>query len=202
MTSEHPVAEMVTIVVPTIPSRWAMLDQALKSIEAQTVWPARVITEHDPDRTGSAATRNRALAKVKTEFVLWLDDDDVLMPNAVQLLVEAQQANAADVVSGPAWIPQLPWHAEPTAPLEPGWILPADVQARSRLTVTSLMRTALVRSVGGFVRRHDPGTSLDLDDYGLYYALAEAGATFYRIPETVFIWNVHGANTSGRGDRW
>jgi hypothetical protein len=37
-----------------------------------------------------------------------------------------------------------------------------------------------------------------LDDYGFYCALAEAGATFFRVPETVLVWNVHGKNSSGR----
>lgn len=192
----------VTVVIPTIPPRHEMYRLAVDSVHAQTVLPKVGLTEFDSDRTGSAATRNRALEKVRTGWVLWLDDDDQLMPNAIQLLAEAQEATGADVVSGAAWIPQLAGHAEPTEPIAPGWI-PADVvQERSRLTVTALMRTELVRAVGGFERRRCPATGMDLDDYGLYWKLAEAGATFYRIPETVFVWNVHGANTSGRGDRW
>ena len=192
----------VTVVIPTIPPRHEMYRRAVESVHAQTLLPAMGVTEFDTDRTGSASTRNRALEKVSTEWVLWLDDDDQLMPHAVQLLVEAQRATGADVVSGSAWIPQLPGHTEPTEPIEPGWI-PADlVQERSRLTVTALMRTELVRAVGGFERRRDPGTGMDLDDYGLYWKLAGHGASFWRIPETVFVWNHHGRNTSGRPDRW
>ena len=191
----------VTIVIPTIPPRHDMRQRAVDSVRHQTLAPKMVLVEYDADRTGSAATRNRALEKVTTEWVLWLDDDDILMPNAIQLLVEAQRATCADVVSGSAWIPQLPGHAEPTEPVPPGWIPAGVVQARSRLTVTSLMPTELVRKVGGFERRHDPGTGMDLDDYGLYWKLADVGATFYRIPETVFVWNIHGANTSGQPDR-
>lgn len=192
----------VTVVIPTIAPRHEMFQRAVDSVRQQTLAPKMGVAEFDADRTGSAATRNRALAKVETEFVLWLDDDDQLMPHAVQLLVEAQQATGADVVSGAAWIPQLAGHAEPTKPTPPGWVPAEVVQERSRLTVTALMRTELVRAVGGFERRRCPATDMELDDYGLYWKLAEAGATFWRIPETVFVWNVHGANTSGRGDRW
>jgi GT2 family glycosyltransferase len=193
----------VTVATPHIPVRSGdMLGTSAASAMNQTLKPRWHRVEIDEDHTGSAATRNRLLAKVTTEWVLWLDDDDMLMPNAVQLLVEAQKRTGADVVSGAAWIPQTADHGEPVRTPTPGWIPPDFVQERSRLHVSSLMRAELVRQVGGFESRADPGTGMELDDYGLYWKLAEHGATFYRIPETVLIWNVHGANTSGRGDGW
>lgn len=192
----------VTVVIPTIPPRRDIRLRAEQSVNQQTVRRACLLIQHDDDREGSAATRNRALARVETEWVLWLDDDDLLMPNAIQLLTEAQKRTGADIVSGSAWIPQTADHREPTSPIEPGWLSPEFVTERSRLTVTSLMRTEMVRAVGGFEFRADPGTGMALDDFGLYVRLAAAGATFWRIPETVFIWNIHGANTSGRSDRW
>lgn len=178
-----------------------MLERAVASVVAQTV-PAAVLIEPDTGRTGSAATRNRALARVVTDAVLFLDDDDVLMPNAVQVLTEAQQETGADVVSGAAWIPQRPGHREPVATPPPGWIAPETVTARSVLHVSSLVRTSLARQARGFQFRQDPGTGMMLDDYGWYCALAEAGATFWRVPETVLIWNVHGKNTSGSAANW
>jgi hypothetical protein len=187
----------VTVVIATIPPRAAMLKRAVASVAAQTA-TASVLVEADPDRTGSEATRNRALAKVATEWALFLDDDDQLMPNAVQLLTEAQQATGADVVSGAAWIPQRSDQGEPVQVPGAGWIRPGMVTARSVLHVTSLVRVSLAREAGGFVFRRDPGTRMMLDDYGFYCALADAGAKFWRIPETVLIWNVHGANTSGK----
>lgn len=186
----------VTVVIPTIPPRASMLERAIASVTAQTV-PAALVIEADDDRTGSAATRNRALARVETEWLICLDDDDQLMPNAVQVLTEAQAATGADVVSGAAWIPQSPGHREPVATPAPGWIPPDAVMARSVLHVTSLVRASLARAAG-FTRAHDPGTGMDLDDYGFYRALAAAGASFWRVPETVLIWHHHGANTSGK----
>src|ERR1700734_826097 len=82
----------VTIVIPTIPPRASMLKRAVASVDAQTKILAGLIIEADPEHTGSAATRNRALARVETEWVLFLDDDDQLMPNALQVLTEAQEA--------------------------------------------------------------------------------------------------------------
>ena len=187
----------VTIVIPTIPPRTALLERAVASVMAQTVMPALVI-ETDEHRTGSAETRNRALQRVQTEAVLFCDDDDQLMPWAVQVLTEAQEETGADVVSGGAWITQVPGHREPVQPPAPGWIDPAWVTARSRLNVSSLVRTEQARRAGGFSFRRDPGTGAMLDDYGFYCALADAGATFWRVPEVVLIWHVAGQNLSGK----
>ena len=191
----------VTVVIPTIPPRAALLERAVASVTAQTVMPSLVI-ETDEGRTGSAATRNRALERVETELILCLDDDDALMPWSVQVLTEAQEETGADVVSGGAWIPQVPGHAEPVQPPAPGWIDPAAVTARSRLHVTSLVRTDLAREAGGFAWEKDPGTGAMLDDYGFYKRLAGCGARFWRVPEVVLIWHVAGQNTSGKPDRW
>lgn len=192
----------VTVIIPAIPPRAGfLLDRAVSSAEWQTV-PTVVIVEEDAGRTGSAATRNRALARVDTEFFLCCDDDDELMPNAVQVLTEAQRETGADVVSGAAWIPQRPGHREPVTPPPPGWIAPETVTARSVLHVSSLVRTELARQAGGFAFRRCPATGMLLDDFGLYCSLADAGASFWRVPETVLIWHWHGANTSGKPENW
>lgn len=193
-------APAVTVVIPTIPPRQSMLLRAVASVAAQTV-PCSLVIEEDKQRTGSAATRNRALAKVETETVLFLDDDDQLMPNAAQVLAEARQETGADVVSGGAWL-TVPPHREPVDVPEPGWIPAETVTSRSVLHVTSLIRTELLREAGGFEFRRCPATNMLLDDYGAYCRLAEAGAGFWRVPETVLIWHLHGGNTSGRSDRW
>lgn len=186
----------VTVAIATIPPRAALLERAVSSVTAQTVMPSLVI-ETDEGRTGSAATRNRALRRVQTEWVLACDDDDQLMPWAVQVLAEAQAETGADVVSGGAWIPQRPGHAEPVRPPAPGWIDPQAVTVRSRLHVSSLVRTELARQAG-FTFARDPGTGMMLDDYGFYRGLAALGARFWRVPEAVLIWHVHGSNTSGQ----
>lgn len=195
-------ASAVTVAIPYHEERKrnGMLDRAIASVEAQTSRPGGLLLEPDLKREGSAATRNRALGKVGTEWVLWLDSDDQLMPNAVQVLLEAQEATGADVVSGGAWLTTPP-HREPVEVPPPGWIAPETVTARSVLHVTSLVRTSLATEAGGFAFRRCPATSMLLDDFGFYCALAERGATFWRVPETILIWNLHGGNTSGQ-PRW
>jgi hypothetical protein len=75
---------------------------------------------------------------------------------------------------------------------------PDELRRRSYIQTTSLIRTDLVRSTGGF---QCPAGS-NYDDWGCFLALLEAGAQFYHVAEQTFVWNHHGRNTSGLSNRW
>lgn len=62
--------------------------KAIESAQAQTI-PCEVIVEIDHNRTGAGATRNRAMAKVKTPFAVFLDADDVVKPTFVESCVKS-----------------------------------------------------------------------------------------------------------------
>ena len=66
----------ITVVIAHIPPRRAELARAVKSVRRQTLRASGIIIEPDPDRTGAAATKNRAIAKVRTRWTAVLDDDD------------------------------------------------------------------------------------------------------------------------------
>jgi len=59
------------------------------------------IIKHDKNR-GLAAARNTAVDNCQSEFLIHVDSDDYLKPNAVELLVEKQKESDADIVSGQA----------------------------------------------------------------------------------------------------
>ncbi len=61
--------------------------------------------EYDHEHTGAAATKNRGLAKVTTEWVAFLDDDDQFKPEHLEKLREAQLDSGADVVYSLPYIP-------------------------------------------------------------------------------------------------
>ena len=71
----------------------------LKSV--LTCYPERqsqVRIIRNTENRGSGATRSIALAAATGDFVMYADSDDVLVPDAVEKLVEAQQATDADIV--------------------------------------------------------------------------------------------------------
>lgn len=194
----------ITVCVATIPPRAKLLRKALASIALQTLQPAVIVVEYDHDRTGAAATKNRALAKVDTKFVGFLDDDDSMYPEHLEKLRAAAEEHAADVVYSMPFIPQVSGGIDPSgmkgAPFDP-----AELRRRSYIQTTSLVRTKLIQSTGGF--QCPPGS--DYDDWGCWLALLDAGARFHHVPEQTFQWEHWGVgtperpgNTSGRSDRW
>lgn len=187
----------ITVVIATIPIRAKMLRKALASVVLQTFQPAAIVVEYDHEHTGAAATKNRGLARVTSEWVAFLDDDDQFMPEHLKKLRGAQLDSGADVVYSMPFIPQIPGGIDPSgmrgAPFDPD-----ELRRRSYIQTTSLVRTKLAQSVGGF--QCPPGS--DYDDHGLWLAILDAGATFHHLPEQTFLWEHHGRNTSGRADRW
>jgi glycosyltransferase involved in cell wall biosynthesis len=194
----------IAVVIATIPPRRNQLSEALESVATQTFQPAVIIVEYDHRRTGAAATKNRGLAKVDTEWVAFLDDDDLFMPEYLEKLAGAQRQSGADVVYSMPLIPQIFDGMDPSgahgAPFDP-----EELRRRSFIQTTSLVRTKLIQSAGGF--QCPPGSNYD--DWGAWLALLDAGASFYHLPEQTFVWNHWGAgardrpgNTSGCPDRW
>jgi hypothetical protein len=73
----------------------------------------------------------------------------------------------------------------------------AFLRRRNYIPVTVLARTELVRAVGGF-QDHPDENGDPCEDWGLWLALLDAGATFGHLPQRTWIWHM-GAGTRGRG---
>lgn len=208
----------VAVVVPTIPGREALLDRALTSVRAQRRKPDQIVVERDSERTGAHAARNRALERVGTDVIAWLDDDDTLRPNHLMACMR--------VLEQSPWRPDLVYPrprmiggADPTAlthqgrfPVSPwGLRWSSDHAAHLRLhgsfiPMTHLVRTELVRQIGGF----RPGYDVDTDgrpryrgedeDY-LIRLMDDAKAIFEHLDAVTWNWNASPNRhaTAGRG---
>ena len=176
---------MITVVVPTLPER-ATLERALASVAAQTL-PCLVRVEYDPDHTGAAATRNRALALVETEWVAFLDDDDELRPDHLRKCARHARLTGADVVY-PGY--DVAGGEDPVNCF--GVTFDRTLLAkRNAIPVTTLCRTEAVRAVGGF-QAHPDEYGNPCEEWGLWLALIDAGATFSHLPQRTWIWHLDG----------
>jgi hypothetical protein len=195
----------ITVVIPTIPPRKALLERAVRSVEAQIRRPDGIVILGDATHEGACATRNRALAKVETEWAAFLDDDDEFLPIHLRTCETWARRTGADLV--------YPWFVQP----EKNWdglgafgkpfeTLAHELPHRNWIPVTVLVKTELLRDVGGF-QPPAPGVQ-DCEDWGAWKALHAAGATFSHLPRRTWVWHHWLAedgqpgNTSGRGDRW
>ncbi|HVW81538.1 MAG TPA: glycosyltransferase [Mycobacteriales bacterium] len=154
-----------------------------------------------PGRSERAVTRNLGLAAVESEFVLFLDDDDLLRPGAVRLLEATLDRFPGVAAAIGGW-----WT---TADSLPG---PYPLNA-SRTTSASLwrevllgwnpatagqmlFRTSALRDVGGFPTQY-PG----IDDFVLLLNLAYRSEIAV-VPEIVLDYRIHSAQQKQADQTW
>jgi glycosyltransferase involved in cell wall biosynthesis len=188
----------VTVLIPTHVQRMdnGMLTRALKSVSVQTVKPREVLVVVDTFREGSAATRNRGLQSVSTEWVAFLDSDDEFLPyHLEQYDVSIALDDRVDVVYTGCVVRN---QVGDNVPLREEWgrygqPFDADVlRQMSYIPVTSIVRTGLAQ-MAGFSR---PEGSL-YDDWGFYLNLLNLDARFRHVSAITWVWHHHGMNTSG-----
>ena len=157
------------------------------------------MVEEDTGREGPAVVRNRGVARVRTPWVAFLDDDDALLPHHLATLVSAATDTGADLVW--PWFEVVGGH-DPF-PMHRGrqWD-PADPH---QIPITVLLRTGLFREVGGFRTIEDGAVDAAGhrmgEDFDLWVRLSAAGAVFHHVDEITWRWHHWGGNSSGLPER-
>jgi glycosyltransferase involved in cell wall biosynthesis/GT2 family glycosyltransferase len=131
------------------------------------------------EHAGPGPARDAAIAHARAPWILPLDSDDMLAPDALETLVAAKRRNpGAPFITAPL----RSFADDPNAPLG-GWIpLGGDAELMTVInaaaSVVSLMDKAMVREVGG----HDP-TMRVYEDWDLYCRLVERFGEGEVVPE-------------------
>jgi hypothetical protein len=209
----------VTVVIPTR-DRPALLADALASVAAQDEPPARTLVVDDGSRepvavaTGGAvelirhavgrgvsAARNRGLEQVTTEWVAFLDDDDLWAPpKLARQLAAAAAAEAAVVWCAVLGVDDRRRPVGIVRAANPEGLMPRLVRTNAIGSPSGVLaRTELVRAVGGF----DEELAL-LADWDLWLRLATA-ARGAASPDVLVAYTEHTgsmtATASGQVDR-
>lgn len=184
----------VCVVIPTIPPRRLdMLQDALYSVLQQDYPIDQISVAVDTHREGAWRTRQRALDAATTEWVAFLDDDDLFHPQHVRRLVETALEVSADYVFSYFDLSRtsdfLGYFGKVFDPNDP-----------HTTTMTVLVKTKLAQSVG-FTPR-SPEHEVGGEDWRFMLGCLEAGAKIVHLPEQTWVYRWHGRNTSGREDRW
>jgi hypothetical protein len=181
-----------------------MAQRAINSVLAQTKQPRALIVEIDKLGRGAPATRSAGLAKVRTEWVAFLDSDDVLLPQHLATLHQGAVEHSADYVY--SWFECRRYQGDRPAGTwnEPfhHFGKPFDPARPVQTTITILVRTELAQELSfpspPGSRRKTPDGGAYGEDYWFTVRAARAGAKIVHIPQRTWHWVLHGGNTSGR----
>lgn len=179
----------VTILTPTIEGREELLAEAAASVQEQTEDCAHLIWL-DAERRGPAWCRSRMLGLVQSEWVGFLDDDDLLDPSHVEALMALLEDGDADL----AWSRCRTLFAEGVAHvriaqgLRPNYSDLLRPGARNFIPVTVLARTESVLRAGAF----NPDDRYE--DYELWCRMLRQGQRFVHLPLATWTYRFLGGN--------
>src|SRR5262245_49465821 len=146
---------------------------------------------------GVARARNLGLSAACGEFVIFLDDDDVALPNRIASLVSAARRHRASLCFGMTRrlidgtsevLTNVPTHV-----LSSGAVGFCDLLTCAPHVNAVLARTEELRGVGGF----DIGAE-HFDDWSAWLRIAKRNAVIWSIAETVAEWRIHEHGLSAR----
>lgn len=202
-------AELISVLIPTFNAA-KYLAETLESVLAQD-WPAlevivcddgseddsvavarradpKIVVAPGPHR-GLAATRNRAIALARGQWLLHLDADDLLEPGAIATLAR-EFLPEYDLVVG-----RLKAFISPDLPSEVAarFAVPAEPQS-GHLPGTTLTRRAVFETFGLLDEDYTIGADL------AWFAKArDMGAAIHHIDDIVLRRRIHGNNQSLSG---
>lgn len=191
----------VSVVVPVY-NKLPFLSEAIDSILAQSRKPDEIIIVDDESVDGSADfvaelprrfpfapirvffkthsgvadTRNYAIHRTTSEFVITLDADDIMHPAFIEQALTLAQSQAADVVYGDAEIFGIRSDHWCPAPFD------ADVMRYQNLVPSfAMIRRSAWQSAGGY-----PIGIPFLEDWSFFIRLAMRGARFVKLAGIYF----------------
>jgi len=101
--------------------------------------PRLIFLNSERERTGAAATRNRALAVARGRWIALVDNDDVIHPERLERLIRAAEADGADITADDLLIFYEDGSQAPHAHLRgeltraPHWISAAEYERSNQL---------------------------------------------------------------------
>lgn len=196
-------------------NRTRLLRQALDSVVAQSYQPVEVIVVDDGSddpaeiaalaeieawltargwrlvRQANAyagAARNRAVAEATAPFIFFLDDDDILLPTALETVARASVAGQADIVTlGLATFESAdePHAGTPVGMFytPPGVGLATAIAENMFGPISALIRRETFLGLGGFTTDRGVGN----EDFEFFVRAALAGVRLWAVPE-ILLW--------------
>ena len=194
----------VTVIIASIPPRFAGRRRSINSAINQTMRADNILVNVDYSRRGAAATRDMLLKAVDTKYVCVLDDDDWFLPHHIETLYRVAENSDADLV--------YPWHRlsnNARSHLEEWRGVPWSNDNIHQVPITWMAKTSSLRRVGGFTAGFDTmSNNLDStgnrigEDFVMLHKMVASGMRIVHVNEITWVWNMNTESTHGRPDRW
>jgi glycosyltransferase involved in cell wall biosynthesis len=166
----------VSVITPTLPGRERWLSEAVASVEAQATPPLQHLVLCDEGEEGPALTRNRLAEQAAGEWILPLDDDDLLDVDHLEALSPYLGGDVVyswcRVEGRPGWSPNRLFHER-------------SLRLYNFIPVTALIKRSSFLGLGGF---RDVGDGSEVHD--LWLRGLDAGWEFRCVPEVLWTLRV------------
>lgn len=202
----------VSVIIAAHPARArnGLLAEAVNSVWAQTRLPDALHVAIDHDGAGAPATRQRALDAVTTDWVAFLDSDDMFLPKHLEWCLAHAETTGADFVY--PWfkiLQQFPdgqrnlveWDGKKE---KADGVFPAghylndfDPANPIETTITVLVRTELAKRVG--FRALDRGQVNTGEDRAFTLDCLHAGAKIVHLRRFSWLWRHHWTGRDAAG---
>jgi len=133
---------------------------------------------------GIALNTNAAADRAAGEFILLMDHDDMLMPDTLERLVKAQQADQADFVYSDEFLYQMPYQVVWNR--HKGPFSMTRLETENYVNHPALIRKSLFLEIGG-LRSGFEGAQ----DHDLYLRLFEKSSKIGYVPRALYVWRLH-----------
>ncbi|MGC1954566.1 MAG: glycosyltransferase family 2 protein [Gammaproteobacteria bacterium] len=201
-----PTSPWVTIAVPSY-NQGCFLEEALKSIFAQDLpvevfvadggssdnsvtiierWSDKLAGWRSHADSGQAAAINECVARGTAPYVSWLNSDDLLLPGALAVLMEALEQNpTAPAAYGRSW--NL---IDKTGGRRPVWVSPFDERRLALRCIISQPATLIRRTAWEAVGGLDESLHMAMD-YELWWKLYKIYGPLHFVDEFVAMNREH-----------
>lgn len=153
--------------------------QELKAEGCATGAPLRII---DCDHRGAPATRNEGARAAKSEFIFFLDADDILSPTTLEKLILAAATNPAV-----SYFYSSVRHFGSINGIASDPFDPERLKRENFLTVSCLIRTSAYLDAGGM----DEALLDNYEDYDFWLRMLSMGHIGMHVPEILFHYRRH-----------
>lgn len=140
--------------------------------------PVRVINQVNK---GLASARNTGIMNATGDYILFLDADDILMENAIEVLTREINAGNADVVA-----PSFLEFGKSDREVILGSFNLDDMKVANRLPYFCAFKKSLLLEVGGY----NPKMKFGWEDYDLHFDIFKRNKTFYILQEILVKYRV------------